>query len=236
MHIRDQIIVMGFIVPLLFSLSVDSTYNSENVFATRTYDLNHDNIILLTGFEPFADYETNPSELIAEELNNTLIENMTIIGIVLPVDFEKSVERIIEKIIELNPILVISLGLSPAADTMEVETVAVNLQYDPYGDHPLFSLRPITPHAPLFRFSTLNIKKTIYQLKQVNIPVSLSLSAGWYICNTVFYKTMEYLKENNKSIPAGFIHVPPLQSEHQQGMKLETMIQATLIIIQSNLT
>ncbi len=53
-------------------------------------------IVLVTGFEPFGMYPTNPSQVIAETLNGSTLNDAEIIGIVLPVNFTTSVERAIE--------------------------------------------------------------------------------------------------------------------------------------------
>ena len=34
------------------------------------------------------------------------------------------------------------------------------------------------------------------------------MSAGTYLCNQVFYTLMNFLNEESKDIPAGFIHLP----------------------------
>ena len=72
-------------------------------------------------------------------------------------------------------------------------------------------------------------------LKQNNIPVSLSLSAGLYVCNTVFYQTLFYLSENQLSIPAGFIHLPLLADEQQSGMEQDVMIEGIITILLSHI-
>jgi pyrrolidone-carboxylate peptidase len=68
-------------------------------------------VVLVTGFEPFGSHSINPSQIIAETLNGSILNDAEIIGLVLPVDFNKSVENTIEAIEHYQPDLVISLGL-----------------------------------------------------------------------------------------------------------------------------
>jgi pyroglutamyl-peptidase len=56
-------------------------------------------------------------------------------------------------------------------------------------------------------FSRLPFAAILRALKQGNIPASLSLSAGAYVCNTVMYVTLHALRRRPDA-PAGFIHLP----------------------------
>ena len=47
---------------------------------------------LITGYEPFDDYSTNPSEQIAEQLDGKTISDTEVVGEVLPVQFEYTSE------------------------------------------------------------------------------------------------------------------------------------------------
>jgi pyroglutamyl-peptidase len=55
-------------------------------------------VVLVTGFEPFGIHTTNPSQVIAETLNGSTLNDAEIIGIVLPVNFTASVEKAREAI------------------------------------------------------------------------------------------------------------------------------------------
>jgi pyroglutamyl-peptidase len=45
------------------------------------------------------------------------------------------------------------------------------------------------------------------------IPVELSLSAGAFLCNQVFYIARHYIANSTKDIPMGFIHLPALPQQ-----------------------
>lgn len=68
--------------------------------------------ILLTGFEPFLDYKLNPTMQIVENLNGEKIEDYHIIGRILSVDFQQSAEQLKRHIEEIEPQIIISLGLA----------------------------------------------------------------------------------------------------------------------------
>jgi len=195
-----------------------------------------ESIILLTGFENFSSYDINPSQLIVESLNGQIIDGFEIKGIVLPVDFDRSIENLTQAIEEYSPIFVISFGLDAGTNKIDVEKLSINLKKDPKNVN-IFKFLPrlIDPGSPFFRPSTLKTKEMIEDLKDANIPTKLSFFAGTYVCNSVFYQTINYIDENNLDIISGFVHVPLLDSQSLDGMPLETMIDASTIIIKSNL-
>jgi pyroglutamyl-peptidase len=69
------------------------------------------------------------------------------------------------------------------------------------------------------------------------IPAELSLSAGSFLCNQVFYELMHHLAIHNDPLPAGFIHLPMLpeqaasQSAAIPSMSLGTMLQGMRIAL-----
>ena len=187
---------------------------------------NHTKTILLTGFLPFSKYAINPSQLIVENLNGTIIKNATVIGRILSVDFELSRLEIYRAIDELKPSVVLSLGLSPATRWIDVELIGWNIRGIPKKENPLIPYERLNKSGPFFRLTSLNALKITTAIWKAGIPAYLSFSAGTYICNSVLYNTLSYIKENNLSINAGFIHVPLLLSQDPKGMELGTMILA----------
>ncbi|MNN18517.1 Pyrrolidone-carboxylate peptidase [compost metagenome] len=67
------------------------------------------------------------------------------------------------------------------------------------------------------------------RLQVEGIPASLSLSAGTFVCNHLFYGLMHHLAVSGKPIRGGFIHIPylPEQAERHPGapsMALEQLV------------
>lgn len=82
--------------------------------------------VLLTGFEPFGEHKVNPSQQIAERLNGETIAGARITSLVLPVAFGKDTAQVLPAIEELEPALVLSLGLAAGRSTIDVEMFAIN--------------------------------------------------------------------------------------------------------------
>ena len=224
-----------YLVNTIFIVIIFSIFSSTFVYANIT-TIDDPPIVLITGFEPFDIYEVNPSQLIAGELNGQIIDGVEVVGIVVPVDFEESVENVTRAIDDYNPTLVINLGLDAKTQTIDVEKLSINLKRYPRTEKPLWFLpRILDIGGPFFRKSTLPTKEIVVNLKTEDIPAKQSFFAGTYVCNAVFYKTLAYIDENELCSQSGFIHVPLLDSQDPDGMDLETMVDAVTIAIQTSL-
>lgn len=82
--------------------------------------------VLLTGFEPFDEHKVNPSQEIAERLDGEVIAGAEVCSLVLPVVFGKDVQLALPAIDQINPALVLSLGLAAGTDSLDVEMFAIN--------------------------------------------------------------------------------------------------------------
>jgi len=186
--------------------------------------------VLVTGFEAFASYTVNPSALVAEALDGSMIDDNKIVGVVLPVDFNESSSIAIKEINRINPYMVISLGLSPKAKSIEIEVFAYNLEWDPFSDKPLYSFKPVIPSAPFVEKTNIDVLSTYSKIKENGIPTSISLSPGFYVCNSLFYNLLWYKEDNNLSIKVAFIHLPMIDDE----FTVDDLIESASIAIEDN--
>ncbi|MCK5113035.1 MAG: hypothetical protein KAQ84_05775 [Thermoplasmatales archaeon] len=206
-----------------------TTFHTSNEFLSNTP------IVLVTGFEPFDIYDINPSQLIAEALDGQNIEGAEIIGIILPVNFNESVEVVTQAIIDYNPLLVIGMGLSPRTHKINVEKCGINLKWLPRNESMWFTPRRLDPCGPFIHLSPLHTREIVLEIREAGIPSCQSFFAGFYVCNAVLYETLGFIKEHEISTTAGFIHVPLLSSQDPDGMDLETMIEAVKVAIKTSL-
>ena len=61
----------------------------------------------------------------------------------------------------------------------------------------------------------------IASMKAAGIPASISLSAGTFVCNHIFYVLQDYLKDS--PIKSGFMHVPLMDEQRKEFPNLPTM-------------
>ena len=176
--------------------------------------------ILLTGFEPWAEWSSNPSGVVAEALNGASIGGCEIVSTVLPVSHGRDIAKVASLIAEHKPAAVVSLGLHGSASALHVERVGINLKVIDDVDY------PIVDGGPDAYFSTLPTRLMVRRVREADVPARLTYSAGAFLCNHILYSTLHLIAETELDTPAGFIHVPPtpeLAGASQPSMALETI-------------
>jgi pyroglutamyl-peptidase len=174
--------------------------------------------ILVTGFEAFDKSALNPSAEIVKALNGE-----DLVTAILPVVFGQASSKL-KELIELHkPTAVLCLGLAVGRSEITPERIAINLDdariADNAGNQPLE--QRIMADGPDGHFSTLPIEKMVASMKAAGIPASISLSAGTFVCNHIFYVLQDYLKDS--SITSGFMHVPLMDEQRKEFANLPTM-------------
>ena len=192
--------------------------------------------IIITGFKPFMSHDVNPTEEIISILPGQIYGN-EIIRLLLPVEFDNSFDVLKEAIIKYKPNVVIALGLAGNRKAISLERVAINVDHstapDNIGNTP--NHKTIIKSGKNAYFSKLPLDEIVLKLKQKNINVEISNTAGTYVCNNLFYHLMNYIEENNLNIKAGFVHVPlmdeQLKSKGNFSMPLSTMVEGVIDLI-----
>ena len=169
--------------------------------------------ILVTGFDPFGGEPTNPAIESVKRIDDN-IEGAEIIKLEIPTVFHKAADVVEEKIKEVKPDVVLSIGQAGGRYGITVERVAINQDdariEDNEGNQPIdVAIRE--DGAPAY-FSTLPIKAMVEEIKKENLPASVSNTAGTFVCNHIMYQDL-YLAEKYGNIKAGFIHVPYLTEQ-----------------------
>lgn len=175
--------------------------------------------VLLTGFEPFNNATLNPSKEVVEKINHRSI----VAKEVLPVVFSKAAKRVIELIEEVKPEVVIALGQAEGRPQINLERVAINYMHGQIADNEgVFALSgEITKDAPAAYFSTLPLELISQSLTAAKIPVAISLSAGSFLCNHIFYSMQHHL--HGKGARSGFIHLPLISEQSNEFPNLATI-------------
>lgn len=84
--------------------------------------------ILITGFVPFLDYTMNPTMQIVEALDGKVMDDYEIAGRILSVDFQQSAQQLQQHIAEVEPKIIISLGLAGGRFKITPERIAINVK------------------------------------------------------------------------------------------------------------
>jgi pyroglutamyl-peptidase len=187
--------------------------------------------VLILGFEPFAGETINPFAEIVRHLDGDVIDGHSIVSGVLPVSFTEAPARLAQLLDRHQPELVIALGQAGGRPAISLERVAINLIdariADNDGLQPVDV--PIVQDGPGAYFSGLPLKAIEAHLRGLGVPASLSLSAGTFVCNQIFYWLVHLLATDQPEARAGFVHVPWLPEQAarhpgEPGMALETML------------
>ena len=167
--------------------------------------------VLVTGFEPWGEHETNPSQLLAERLG----------GVVLPVSYARAEAALRAAIDERDPEVVVCFGLAEKRDKISVERYAHNIDEADTTDNDAAngSGAEIDPAGPLALRSTLPVDAIVAALNEEGIPAEVSRDAGGFLCNHVFYRLLQQRE-------GGFVHVPPLDA-----VPLESLVRAGELIV-----
>ena len=174
--------------------------------------------VLLTGFEPFGTATSNPSAEIVKQISGD-----NIVTAILPVAYTQSAERLLSLIAQHNPDVVICLGQAEGRTSITPEKVAINLDDARLADNEgvLRNDVKILADGPDAYFSTLPLNTMVDAIKAQGIAAAVSLSAGAFLCNHVFYIAQN--KFAGTKVRSGFVHVPLMDSQAPEFPGLPTM-------------
>lgn len=195
--------------------------------------------ILLTGFTPFGNNPLNPSQQLVESLPEFGNNGETLVKAILPVDQVQAPRILLDRLHQSQPDAVLMFGLASGRAKICLERVAINLQDFRIPDNAGVTItdKPVVDDGPAAYFSTLPVRVMLNALRVEGVPATLSLTAGAYLCNQVFFTLMHEITEKQLPIKAGFIHLPALPAQaadsdkNLPSMSLEQVIQAAHILI-----
>lgn len=198
--------------------------------------------VLITGIEPFDGETLNPSWEAARRLDGQTVAGARLAARQLPCVIGKVVGVLRQAIEDVRPDLVICLGQAGGRSDVSVERVAINVVDaripDNEGRQPIDE--PVVEGGPAAYFSTLPIKAIVRDLRAGGVPASVSLTAGTYNCNTIFYGLAHYIATERPGLRGGFVHVPYLPemaSRHpgQPSLALDVLVHGVQIIVATSL-
>lgn len=159
--------------------------------------------VLLTGFGKFGNIEQNPTEIIVNRFENTCPE-ILLTRCVLEVDFN-TVPATYEAILQVaQPQMIINMGVAESSSVLYLEKMALNAGFDVYGEKKHFTLQANAPDAYC---SALPVEQIALHLCAKGIPALRSNYAGHYLCNMLYYLSLQWCA-TRKNCHALFVHIP----------------------------
>jgi pyroglutamyl-peptidase len=200
--------------------------------------------VLISGFEPYGEMSVNPTQTLAEEAKNFDLEGIEVHSVLLPVNYDECVEKLVEEIDRVSPDVVISCGLYPGRTAITPERIGKNAK-DTMAENPIADNQgrmpvdePIDPEGPDAIFSMLPYRKIVENLRAAKIPSFVSNSAGTYICNNTMYGVLNHIQKNDLPTVAGFVHFPAstemaVENPTQPSLPMEMMVEGLRVVLKT---
>ena len=193
--------------------------------------------ILVTGFEPFLDYKVNPTLEVMKALDGKQYGDYQVYGRPLVVDFTQSEKQLAAYLDEVQPDIIMPLGIAAGRFRITPEQIAINMKSgakDNSGYQPIDE--KIDEEGKDGIFTNLPIRSIVNKLNEEGFPAEISYTAGTYLCNNIMYRSMQYA-EAHPGVLAGFIHIPAsfeLSVAHSKlpGWPIESLIRAVDLCIE----
>ncbi|MCC5839127.1 MAG: hypothetical protein JJT96_03300 [Opitutales bacterium] len=186
-------------------------------------------VLLLTGFRAWGDHACNPSQELVEAAQPPLPPGWSLRTVCLPVSWKDTVPAFFEALTP-DTGAILAFGLAANRRTIQPERFARNAASGPDGDGQPPPFPVLAEEGPTRRSSTLPVDELVAALTRANLPADVSEDAGDYLCNALSYAFLGHINRLPKTIPAGFIHLPP-----DEWLSAEDRLRALDIIVATTL-
>ncbi|WP_415061380.1 pyroglutamyl-peptidase I [Bdellovibrio sp.] len=195
--------------------------------------------ILVTGFRPFQGESINPSEILLEWIKKDFSVKHGVDTLLLPVSFNQGPLVLLEQLSIKSYDVILLLGQAGGRSKVSLERVALNWieTEKPDEDQHTPQQGVIEEGVEPALFSHLPLSEWKEQIVKMNLPLEVSLSAGGYVCNYVYFQALRHIQKNQLSSKACFIHVPYLPEQvvdkgNAPSLDLETMKNILRLILE----
>jgi pyroglutamyl-peptidase len=193
---------------------------------------------LVTGFDPFGGESSNAS-LEAVRRLPARIGALEIVTAVLPTSYRRALPELEAAIARSGPQIVLCVGQAGDRAALCVERVAINLQDAriPDNDGAQPTDVPVVAGGPAAYLATLPVRAAVAALHAAELPAQLSMSAGTFVCNHVFYGLMHLAATRGRAFRGGFLHVPCLPQQaagNAPALALDDVVRGIAIVLEAS--
>ncbi|MFM7500806.1 MAG: pyroglutamyl-peptidase I [Actinomycetota bacterium] len=196
--------------------------------------------MLISGFQPFGGSNLNSSQLVVEAISKESFSGLDLFTVILPVEFGKAADVLLSKVKEIDPEIIVAFGQAEGRKALTPEKIAINLDSARIPDNAgeLRVNKVIIEMGADGYFSTLPIEKMVEAVKECGLESEISLSAGAFLCNHIFYHLQYNLLESG--VKSGFVHLPLVNEQiaqypNQPSWALKDLVQGVRAAILSTL-
>lgn len=158
--------------------------------------------VILTGFGPFGEVKENPTQKLIELLKNEM-QNELYQFFILPVSYEYCSEWS-SKNIDSNTSLVVHFGVAANSKLIRIERTAKNLIGSSNDVDGTSGQGKISESDSTIIQTGIDVPELVDSLCSSGMECEVSDDAGDYLCNYIFFKSLQV-----KSDQVLFVHVPP---------------------------
>ncbi|OZG53526.1 pyroglutamyl-peptidase [Pseudoscardovia suis] len=198
--------------------------------------------VVISGFDAYKGVDVNPSREVAQALARDGVPDpptgasIHVTSVLLPMSFAKAWPLLLGTIDEVRPRIVIATGLKRASRSIALERCATNIMDadKPDADNAQPRRVPIEPGAPAAYWTQLPLRGILNVFAEQGIPATLSSDAGTYVCNSLFYRLLNWSAGRGDAL-AGFVSFPTVNEsgDYRIGIPLGQMITATQDVVRS---
>ena len=189
-------------------------------------------VLLITGFDPFGGDSINPSWEAVKKLPDR-IGNWKLCKLEIPTVFSLAAETVLRKAQEVAPAAILCLGVAAGRSAVTPERIGINVRSaripDNRGNQP--KEEPVIPGGEDGLFSTMRVSAMAAAIEAMGLPGAVSNTAGTFVCNDTLYTLLYHYQ--GTGVKVGFLHVPQLPEQGDPSLPLEDTVRAITAAIQS---
>ena len=189
-------------------------------------------VLLITGFDPFGGDSINPSWEAVKKLPDR-IGNWKLCKLEIPTVFGLAAQTVLEKAQEVAPAAILCLGVAAGRSAVTPERIGINVRSaripDNRGNQP--KEEPVIPGGEDGLFSTMRVSAMAAAIEAMGLPGAVSNTAGTFVCNDTLYTLLHHYQ--GTGVKVGFLHVPQLPEQGDPSLPLEDTVRAITAAIQS---
>jgi pyroglutamyl-peptidase len=199
--------------------------------------------ILIAGFGRFPGAAVNPSGFIASRLARSrrpALVGTRRIAHVFATRYDAVDRELPALLARERPDIVLVFGVATRARRLRIEEVARNrvsvLLPDAGGRRP--AMPAIAPGRPAMR-NPRPIEPLVRAARSAGVPAARSRNAGTYLCNYIYWRTLDAARTPGGPRLVAFVHVPPIRvkplpaGRRRRGYRLAELARAGEAILRA---
>ncbi len=185
--------------------------------------------ILVTGFEPFGGETVNASWEAAQRLDGWRCGEAVAVARRLPCVYDACVAEFIEAFESLRPEAVLMTGQAASRAIVSVERIARNVSGGSAPDNRGVLRAAAAANGPARLEATAAAGDIARAIRAAGLSARVSLNAGDYVCNHLFYAGLRHLLNRAPATPAVFVHLPATPEQNPRRANARRLATADAV-------